>query len=73
MHVLQREQSDLFFQAVRLNAIFSIICGLSMALGASTVADGLGIDRSTDVMVIGIVTMFYIKRFSTTRALRVTS
>ena len=64
MHVLQREQSDLFFHAARLNAIFSILCGLTMALGASTVADWLGLDKSTDVMVIGIVLILFAIRLS---------
>jgi hypothetical protein len=62
MTLVERQQSPRFFMAIRLNAFFSIACGLAMVLAAGQIADWLGLERSMDIRVIGIVLVLFAAR-----------
>jgi hypothetical protein len=54
MSNVTQTQNPLFFTAIAINAVFSILCGLVMAATPAAVAGWLGITRTADIVAIGV-------------------
>jgi hypothetical protein len=54
MYSVTRARNPLFFTAITINAVFSILCGLVMAATPNTVAVWLGITRTADIVAVGV-------------------
>jgi hypothetical protein len=59
MHSVTQTRNPLFFTAITINAVFSILCGLVMAATPAAVAGWLGITRTADVVSIGVFLLVF--------------